>query len=524
MKKILFSIVFALCAITFFAYDYSSATEPSVNKEEQRVITVIDYPHLYDLNPQTACYSSEAQILTGLYEGLFSYNYITLDPEYALCESYTISRNKKRWTFTIRENCTFSDGKKITAQTIYDSWISLLSNPAAAFASMLDCVKGAAEFREGKVEQSEVGLEVKDERTLIVRLTEPAEHLPRILCHHAFAAVSKNKDAYSGPYVLTSNKEGAISMVKNEKYRDAENVHIPGFVFVQSNDNNENAFKYNTGYADWITGSVDSSKILNKNALHIAAEFGTHYFFFSCKNKPWDNAEIRMALLEAVPWEELRKDYIVKASTFVYPLTGYPKVTGLSECEPDEALVMMKSARKLLGIPEDEVLELVFAITSDEIMKTQAELLKKAWEPLGVKLSVQVTPSDRYVTSIPGWNADLFYYSWIGDFADPLAFLELFRGNSSLNVSNYSNEKYNQLLSDAANADDSETHYKYLSQAEQILLDDGVIIPVSHPVSLHVIDLDIIGGWSTNALDLHPLKTLYIKHKELKLPNLVLNK
>ena len=82
----------------------------------------------------------------------------------------------------------------------------------------------------------------------------------------------------------------------------------------------------------------------------------------------------------------------------------------------------------------------------------------------------------------------------------------------------------NQLLSDAANADDSESHYKCLSQAEQILLDDGVIIPVSHPVSLHVIDLDIIGGWSTNALDLHPLKTLYIKHKELKLPNLVLNK
>lgn len=509
MKKLLLSLLCAFFAVNLFC------------EAEQRVLTVIDYPHVYDLNPHTACYSSEAQVLTGLYEGLFAYNYKTLDPEPALCESYTISRNKKRWTFVLKENCTFSDGEKITAQTFYDSWTQLLANPAAAFASMLDCINGAAEFREGKIDVSELGLEVKDEKTLVVRLKEPAEHLPRILCHHAFAAVSKNENVFSGPYVLTSNKDGALSMVKNEKYHDAENVKIPGYVFVQSDDVAENAFKFNTGYADWVTGSIDSAKVLNPSSIHIAAEFGTHYFFFSGKNKPWDNPQIRMALLEAIPWTSLRKGYLVQASTLVYPLTGYPKVTGLSECEPDEALEMMKSARKELGIPLDEELSLVFAVTSDEIMKDQAEVLKEAWKPLGVNLTVQVTPTDRYIASIPGWNADLFYYSWIGDFADPLAFLELFRGNSSLNVSKYCNPKYDQLLSDAANADDAETHYKYLSQAEQILLDDGEIIPISHPISLHVIDLDLIGGWSTNALDIHPLKTLYFKEKNLSLPNLV---
>ena len=61
-----------------------------------------------------------------------------------------------------------------------------------------------------------------------------------------------------------------------------------------------------------------------------------------------------------------------------------------------------------------------------------------------------------------------------------------------------------------------------MAKAEQIVLDDGVIIPVSHPVSGHLIDTEIIGGWKTNALDVHPLKYLYIKETpRMKIPNLV---
>ena len=102
-----------------------------------------------------------------------------------------------------------------------------------------------------------------------------------------------------------------------------------------------------------------------------------------------------------------------------------------------------------------------------------------------------------------------------------LAFLELFRGGSSLNVSKYNSEKYNDLLDKAANANDSTSHNKFLSEAEQCLLDNGVVIPISHPVCLHVIDLDCIGGWTTNALDIHPLRYLYVKHSETTVPNLV---
>ena len=248
--------------------------------------------------------------------------------------------------------------------------------------------------------------------------------------------------------------------------------------------------------------------------------FGTQYIFFKGKNEPWDKAEFRNALLQAVPYEELRKPFAVKAETFVYPLNGYPSVNGINEYDLEEAIDMMNEARQKYGIDKDKKLPIVFAITDS--MKDWADLLKKAWEPLGVELTVQTTQEGRYNSSIPLWSADLFVYSWIGDFADPIAFLELYRGDSTLNVAGYKNPVYDNLLIQAAREEDYKEHYTLLAKAEQTLLDDGMIIPVSHPISFNVINTDIIGGWKSNALDLHPLRYLYIKKpKIVELPNVV---
>jgi len=517
-------VLYFLAATTMFAFsaNYNQAAAP--DPEEQRMVTIIDSAHKYDLNPHTSCYSSESLILSGLYEGLFTYDPATLEPIPAIASSYKMSRDKKRWTFIINDNIQFSNGDPITAQTFYDSWISLLATPNAPFASLIDCIKGATAYRTGKGPVTDVGIEVKDEHTLVVVLNQPAEQLLSILCHASFCAVSDKPNVYSGAFVLQSYENGKLVMVKNEKYHGAAYVFIPGITVIQNDDAEENAYLFNTGKVDWISSGLDSSKLLNQDAVHVYAEFGTQYIFFKGQNKPWNDAGIRAALLEAIPWDELRKDYIVPASTLVYALNGYPTVLGLNDNDAGYALSMMQDARKRLGIPADQKLSIVYAVYEGDVLKKQAEILKKAWEPLGVELTVQTTPFERYNGSIPGWNADLFSYTWLGDFADPLAMLELFRGGSSLNITLYNSERYNNLLDKAANASDSAEHNKYLSQAEQCLLDDAEIIPVSHPVSFHAIDMNSIGGWTANALDYHPLKYLYIKHRETTVPNLVLAK
>lgn len=512
--------------------DITGANNPSdnnVNDSIQHNFTIVMAQQPLNMDIHTATYTSEAQVLDSLYEGLFSYEPKTLEPLPALAESYKISRDKKRWTFTLRNDLYFSDGEKINAWTVKNSWLSLLRTVNAPYASMLDCIKGAAAFREGKAGEDEVGIVVRNEKTLVVTLVNPTAHFARLLCHHAFSVCKLNQNGavdtsvFSGAFTVKEISENTIVLAKNEKYWDAGKVHIPQITIRQSNDLRENSWTYNDGSADWLSGMLDANAILNKKAIRISAIFGTEYLFFSCKNSPWNDSDFRNALLTAVPWESLRQNALVQATTLIYPLAGYHGVNGISETSPEDAVEMMHDARKKLGIDQNEKLSIVYGISSQsERQKTQAEILKKAWEPLGVELKIQTTPDDRYIDSLSGWNADLFTYSWIGDFADPIAFLELFRGNSTLNPSKWHNEKFDELIKKANEATDNAEHYKLLAMAEQLLLDDGEVMPLTHSISFHAVNLQQIGGWYVNALDIHPYKYLYFKDvKEESVPNVI---
>lgn len=496
--------------------------DQTIDPALQQNLTIIDAVHSYDLNPHTASYSSEAQILTGLYEGLFSYDPVSLEPQYAIAVGYRISRDKLRWTFTLRNDAKFSDGTVITASDVRESWLDLLGEPGASYSSLFDVIEGARAYRTGNGDRNAVAITAVNDTTLTIRLTAPASYLPRILCHSAFSVYRKDAGTFSGPFCLSSYKDGKLILEKNANYWDSANSHLNQITILQSADTAECAALFNTGDADWITGGADIQKLLNSNVVHLNAEFATEYLFFKCRDGSiWNDAGMRTALLEAVPWDKLRDKSFVKATTFVYPLNGYPQVEGFSYTDTDEAQLLMKDARAKAGIPEDKKLPLVFAITDTEYMQAKAKILADAWAPLGVDLQVQKTPAERYLSSIPSWNADLFSYTWIGDFADPLAFLELFQGNSTLNVSGWSDNDYDKLISDAALYTD-ENRMKLLSQAEQRLLDSGMVLPMSHPVSLNIINLDEIGGWTANAFDMHPFKYLYKKQVKQNIPNLVM--
>lgn len=519
MKKLKAILATLVLATTGWAYDVYS--QPDFYPQDQRTFVIAFPDYEYDLNPHTYSYTTESQIIVGLYEGLFSYNPVNLKPQYALCTSYKISRDKKRWTFTIRDGAKFSDGTPITAQTFRDSWISLLSNPRASFASMLDCVTGAKDFRLGKGREEDVRISAKDEKTLVIYLDKASSHLPSVLCHGAFSAVSNKKNVYSGPFVLKSVDKKSLEMVRNENYWDATSVVVPGIKIIKSNDEKENTHLYNTGVVDWVSTVGDGNKAIDEKSVRIGTEFATTYLFFKIKNKPWNHVEFRRALLEAVPYDQIRKGLLIPARNFVYPLVDYPSVEGLEDYDADDALVMMNQAREKYGVPLDEKIPLIIAVDDVGFIGDVAKILKSAWEPLGVNVIVQTTDAYSYNRKIQSWNADIFVYSWVGDYADPLAMLELFRSDSTLNESKYSSKIFDNYLNQAAECDKMTQRYEFLSKAEEKLLSDAVVIPLYHQVSMNLLSDESIGGWSVNPLDLHPLKNLYIKRKILYLPNLI---
>lgn len=510
-----------LALLLFISCGFLNALESGFNPELQDNFTIIVSSHNYDLNPHTASYSAEAQLLTGLYEGLFTYDPITLDPVPAIAKSYRLSRDKKRWTFILRDDVKFSNGSPVTSEDVIRSWLMLLSNKNASFSSLFDIVEGAADFRNGKSSPESVGLTAVDEHTVSVHLVSPASYLPKLLCMAAFSIVDAEQAAFSGPFVISQVLPDRLILSKNENYYDKEKVPLNQITVILSSDDEENTFAYNTGSADWLSASFKNDSLLIKDSVQLCAEFATQYFFFRIRDNIWKNKELRAAILEAVPWEQIRENSYVQATTLVYPLAGYPVPQGYLYTDKNEAELLLSDAKKSLGINKDERLAIKFAVPDAEYMIKKAELLQSAWKEIGVDLEIIKVPDIEYLSSIETIDADLFTYTWIGDFADPLAFLELFRGGSTMNVSNWANPEYDSLLDQSALYTDS-THSELLSKAEQILLDEAVIMPVQHPVSVNVINLNAVGGWALNAFDIHPLKYLFKRETKTQVPDIAM--
>lgn len=487
-----------------------------------RPFTIIDSVHFYNLDPHTANYSSEAQVLTGLYEGLFSYDPFSLEPLPALVSDYRVSRNRLRWTFHLKEGVKFSNGEEITAQAIKDSWLALL-DPAsqAPFASLLDCIVGVPEFRRGRGESADVGISVQGKYQLTLRLSSPTEHLPSILCHHSFSAVHPDRRVYSGPFVMESYDGSRLVMKKNPQYHDATNVALDEIVILQSDNYSENAHLFNTGEVDWILSAAEIATIIDYDSVLVNAEFATEYLFFKSHKSPWNQASFRNALLAAVPWDALRGNNFVPASTLIYPIGDYVAPAAIADFDLEEAKLLLAKAKEEAGMAPEEPLEITIAVSNIEYSMNQAEILRQSWSQLGITVRISNTPVNRYLDSIPSWDADIFSYTWIGDFADPLSFLELFRSDSTLNESQWSSEQYDKLLEEASFAT-GQKRLDLLSEAEDFLLSEGMILPISHPVTLNIIDLDSVKGWKLNALDIHPLKYIQVEKKAPQIPNLVM--
>lgn len=505
-KKVICFFLLIAAASCLFAFDAAL----------QRQYVVLQGEFDYDLNPHQSSYASEAQILTGLYEGLFTYNPYSLDPVPAIAESFKISRNKKIWTFTIREGVTYSDGTAITAEEIKRSWLTLLSPEVnGPFASLLDCIEGAEAYRTGKGTADDVAISTADNK-LIVTLTAPTEHFSKILCHHAFSAVSEKENVFSGPFILAKQTNDEILLTKNPLYWDAENVALPSIKIVCSDDTEENTFQYNLGAYDWASDTISAAKVYEANTINLAAEYGTEFLFFMTDRAPWNDSAIREALLLAAPWDDLRAGYYISAETLLLPLSGYPSVEGFSETDVEAAKEIIEES----GLSPEE-LTLTYAVSDSSYSLEQAALLAEAWAEIGVTLNIISIPTQRYLDSFGILGADLYSYNWIGDFADPVAFLELFRSSSSLRETAWTSQEYDALLEEASQLTNSQDRYKKLAEAEQLLLDNFVIMPLAHSVSLNIIDLDMTGGWYINSLDIHPYKYLYIKKAESAIPNLI---
>ena len=531
-------LLFVLCCCS--AFMSAEEVDPNENLAQQQDFVVSVTSGIPNLHPHAAYNANEAQMLTGLYEGLCVYDPYTLQPVAGLAKSWKISSDGLLWTFTLRDALTFEDGTPITAQVFRDSFINLL-NPALdlPYSSLLDCVKGAKEYRSGKITDSaQIGLYAESDTSFKISLVYPAEHLANILCHHAFSAVhpsqleavvqmagksvfSKIEDAFipiaSGPFKVESSSEDRIRLIKNEAYWDIQSVKLELITLLLDPNADEMTEAFNRGSVHWLCGSVNLTKVAAAHTMHVTPMFATEYLYFNTNTAPCSSQALREALVHAIPYDTLRKNYLLPAKTLVFPLIGYPSVTGVDTQDTAKSETILK---KLEQVDTEKPIKILLPQT--DFYAEQADLLKKAWESLNLSVEVTLVPFEDYYARQKTDEYHIALVSWIADFADPLAFLELFRSDSSLNSSNWTHQDYENFIKKASAEQNRKKRFEYLAKAEQILMDSSVVIPLSHIPAINVIDLSDIQGWYTNAVNIHPFKFIRFVQPEI-LPNIAVN-
>lgn len=481
------------------------------------------------LDPLHTFTAFESQLFTALYEGLLSADPVTLAPRPGIASSWTVSDDGRTYRFTLRSDSSFSNGDRLKAKDFVDSWLRMIDPAAKAeYSFLFDVIKGAHAWRTGQLkDQKQLGFRALSDRVLEVELERPAAHFLVLLTHIAFVPVHSSLVAArsswdnaqtlvsDGPFHLVSRTADEMVLEKNLRYWDARNVGLDRIRVRFYDDAKAATEDYLAGRVHWSTIG-DYELVTDPDQFEAFPMFSTSYFFFACNAAPWNDARIRRALALLVAWDEVRgEDLIFPTSRLVPSIRGYPEVKGIEERDAAKARELLAEA----GFPGGRGLpKLLIKVFGGSSTAEAARAMAATWNlELSLETEVREMDADEYFADIKSRDFGLAVSTWIGDYADPLTFLQLWLTGSNLNDAGFSDPAFDATVEEAVGIQDPDRRYRKLADAEQMLLDSAAVLPLNHSAVAHLINLTHIDGWFANVLDLHPFK--YIKFKVPRAPS-----
>ena len=144
---------------------------------------------LASLDPALADEPTEALVAEMLFTPLVGLNRRTQEPGPALAARWSVNDDQTRFEFTLRQGLEFSNGDPITAADVKTT-LDRVATPAneSPLAGLLAPVAGFAEVASGAAEDLS-GIEIPDDRTVVITLSPPFAARPSVRAHPGLAAV-----------------------------------------------------------------------------------------------------------------------------------------------------------------------------------------------------------------------------------------------------------------------------------------------------------------------------------------------
>lgn len=485
------------------------------------------------LNPSEAVDSFSFELLRDLYEGL-----TTESPDGRIlpgvAASWSVNAIGTRYTFQIRNDARWSNGKKVRAQDFVSAWRNVIDPiRASPVADLLRPIANAAAIIAGRRIPSELGAYAPKDDLLIVDLQEPAPYFPQLLTHSAtFPTFSEDaakthdplKWVSNGPYVLSRWTPGSeIVLTKNTSYWDRENVKLSGVSYFPISDEHAELLRYRAGLLD-ITQSVPSSALASirrdhESELKVSPFLGTAYYALNLRVAPFRmNLDLRKSLAMAIDRKILGNSILpfgqkpaygfVPAGTWNYDPQSWP----WKDLTAAESVAEARRLYSTSGYSIAKPLRLRLLYNSNPSIKQVAIAIAAMWhQTLGVETELIDEEYQVFLQSRRDkarW--EVARLGWTADYNDAGNFLDTFRIGSPNNDAGYANREYDELLDRAADSGDALYRRNLLEAAERLMLSEYPIIPIYFYTSKRLIKPYVKGAMS------NPLNRLYSKYLTLE--------
>lgn len=491
-----------------------------------------------DLDPHTATNLAEVDLVSALFEGLVVEDPVDLHPVPGVASRWDVSPDHLVYTFHLRPEAKWSDGKPVTAEDFVASWRRVLTpSLGAENAGLLYVIQGAEAFHKAASKDfGTVGVTATDAHTLRVTLEHPTPYFLSLLTHAAWlpvplATVTAHGDAYArgvawtrpgrivgnGAFQLKTwqpNRE--IVVEKSPTYWDAASVRLNGIHFypIENLDAEERAFRAGQLHLTYVLpfGKVDAYRRNSPRLLRTDPYLNTYFFRLNVRNPPLNNESIRRALALAVDRNAIVEQILrggQSPATAITPpgLPGYTPPPGTrSDIAAARALLAEAGFPGGKGLPP---LELLFNTSANH--RLIAEAVQEMWHrDLGLDVRLVNQEFKVVLSERRAGHYQILLSDWVGDYLDATTFLDLWRSDSGNNHTGWTNPEYDALLFAAARTADPAARASQLQRAEALMLAAAPIIPLYYNSHVFLVQPSV-RGWNPTLLDHHPYKHVWLE-------------
>ena len=445
--------------------------------------------------------------------------------EFAGAESMDVSDDGLVYTFHLRENAKWSDGKPVTAHDYEYGWKRLL-NPENAYdyASFIFNVVGAEEYYNGTGSVDDVAIKAVDDYTFEVTLkvADPTFQAKLVATPlyptrediAESAGDNWGKDwtlcVYNGPFAMTGLVEdNSMTWTKNEYYWNAENVKLDQINWYCVPENATAATMFDNGQLDVLDASGEyiakySQKAENGELQSMDVEYpGAGMLCFDHQNGGLSglmkNVNIRKAISYSINREEMVSAVYGRYSA-AYGLVS-PAITLDGKSYRSQAGDIIKTeydsyagnSAKLkelfqkgldeLGVktPMSDIKLTLLSYGSTTENQLEREYIQQSLQQnLGIKVELNtVGDYDMFMAKRDAFDFDIFISTWFSDYNDPLDFLNILTTGKYSSYGLYSNAEYDAMANSLTGVQDNAVRLEtYKNMENKLLVEDCAVAPI----------------------------------------------